>query len=190
MRRVAFLDGSRCHGDLRCGSRRTHSNILRHRERPGRTGFASSRAVVRAISRPPRRPAAGPARGWRDTKPASGSRTARERFPQVFGHHRLLAGTPLLDLALGESDRFIGGGQRDRILVFGPDDSGEHAAVGRRDHLRLVIFADQGAGVEDVGEQIVEVGTIRAGQVGSDLTADAEERVALLADPGEDGAAE
>ena len=58
------------------------------------------------------------------------------------------------------------------------------------DHVGLIVLADQGARVEDVGEQVVEVGAVRAGQVGPDLAADAEEGVALLADLGEDGAAE
>ena len=59
-----------------------------------------------------------------------------------------------------------------------------------RDHVGQVVLADQGAGVEDVGEQVVEVRAVRAGQVRPDLAADAEERVALLANLGEDGAPE
>ena len=95
-----------------------------------------------------------------------------------------------LDLVFGEDDRLVGGDQGDRVLVFGADDSGEHAAVGGGDHVGLVVLADQGARVEDVGEQVVEVCPVRAGQVGPDLAADAEERVALLANLGEDGTPE
>ena len=54
----------------------------------------------------------------------------------------------------------------------------------------LILLGDHGAGVEDVRQQVVEVGAVGAGEVGADLAADAEEGVALLAGLGEDGPAE
>ncbi len=131
-----------------------------------------------------------PAPGWRDRRPASGISSSDRGFQRSSGiidcslvrrSSISLLGRVTVSLAVTS---VIG------VLVFGADDAGEHAAVGGGDHVGLIVLADQGARVEDVREQVVEVGPVRAGQVGPDLAADAEEGVALLADLGVDGAAE
>ena len=80
--------------------------------------------------------------------------------------------------------------RRDRVFILGANDAGQHAAVGRGDHVGQIVLADQGTRVENVGEQVIEVRTVRARQVRADLAADAEERVALLANLGENGPAQ
>ena len=60
---------------------------------------------------------------------------------------------------------------------------GDEAAVGGGDVGQGVFACDGGAGVEDVFEDVVGIGPVRAGQLGADVAAGVEEAVALEAGP-------
>ena len=151
-------------------------------------GFDSPRGcgAIKVPSRPARLPAAAPAPGWRGRRPASGSRARERGFQRSSGiidcslvrrSSTSLLGSVIVSLAVTS---VIASLSSARMIPVSTRPS-----VGG-DHVRQIVLADQGAGVEDVREQVVEVGPVRAGQVGADLAADAEEGVALLADLGED----
>ena len=84
---------------------------------------------------------------------------------------------------------FVGGLDGDRLRVLFEDDALDDAAVGEAEDVDLVFARDDAAGVEDVVEDVVEVVALRAGELGGDLGAFAEEAVAVGAGFGEDGAA-
>ena len=69
------------------------------------------------------------------------------------------------------------------------DDTGDKASVRGGDVSEGVFAGDGGAGVEDVFEDVVGIGTVGAGQLGSNVAAAIEEFVALVAGAFEDEAA-
>ena len=95
-----------------------------------------------------------------------------------------------VDVGLGDDDQLVLRLQRNGGGGFFLEDAGDDAAVGGADDGGLIFLGHDGAGVEDVGEEVVEVGPLGAGDVGADFAAGAEEGVALLAGFGEDRAAE
>jgi hypothetical protein len=95
----------------------------------------------------------------------------------------------LVDVGLGKDDRLVLRHQRQRIGRLLLLDAGDDAAIERADDQRLILLGHHGAGVDDVRQQVIEVGPVAAGDVGADLAAGAEQRVALLAGLGEHGPA-
>jgi hypothetical protein len=69
------------------------------------------------------------------------------------------------------------------------DDTGDKAAISGGDVGEGVFPRDGGTRVEDVLEDIAGIGTVGAGQVGSDIAAAIEEPVALIAGAFEDESA-
>jgi hypothetical protein len=69
------------------------------------------------------------------------------------------------------------------------DDAAEDAAVFVREEAHAEVGADHATGIGDVFEEVIEVGTARAGQIGADLAALAVHDVAGTADGGEEHAA-
>ncbi len=105
-----------------------------------------------------------------------------EGVEEAFGHGAEFGDLALGDVGLwqGELDAshhgdFHGGGG----FVF--DDTAHDATVLHGEEVQLVVFADDGVGIEDVFEEVVQVGAIGAGDVGADVLAFAEEFVALAA---------
>ena len=69
------------------------------------------------------------------------------------------------------------------------DDSGDQSAVGGRQIRERVVAAHGGARVQDVFEDVVGIGTVRAGQLGADVAAGVVEPVARKAGSVENGPA-
>ena len=67
------------------------------------------------------------------------------------------------------------------------DDAGDQAAVGGRHVGQRVVLADGRAGVENVFEDVVGIGPVRAGELGTDVAASVKEPVARQAGTVEDG---
>jgi len=112
-----------------------------------------------------------------------------ESLELAFGHHGDGRGFDLLDVLAGKDDPLVGGLDGDRAVILLADDTGDKASVRGGDVSEGVFAGDGGAGVEDVFEDVVGIGTVGAGQVGSDVAAAIEEFVALVAGVFEDKSA-
>jgi len=101
-----------------------------------------------------------------------------EGFEEAVGHE---GGGELGVLGdFGGGDGFLGGEglEGDLLFVAGADDAGEGAAVLELEDGELEIGGDDGGGGDDVFEEVVEVVSAAAGEVGADLAALAVEGVA------------
>ena len=105
-------------------------------------------------------------------------------------HHRDRGRFARLDVGLVD-DRGVPAdhAQRELPVGFGDDVAGERAAVARRDDHHPVGVRDLAVRIEDVEEQVVQVGPVRAGDVGTDRAALAVHLVAGAAGPLEDATA-
>ena len=102
-----------------------------------------------------------------------------EAVEEAFGHHRegrFLAG---FDVGDGNDERLVGGLDGERLRSFFGDDALDDAAVGEAEDVDFVFAGDDAAGVEDVVEDVVEVVSLGAGELGGDLGPFAEELVAV-----------
>ncbi len=114
----------------------------------------------------------------------------RELFLDFLGHEREDARLHFVDLASRDRlDLAALDLQDDAFLAVFGQQSGQHAAVGGRDGRGLVTRADDQAGIEDVGEQLIEIIAPVRGDVGPDLLPYAVDLVALGAELAEDGLA-
>ena len=103
---------------------------------------------------------------------------------QAFGHERVRADDAGLDLVLGDDHGGRGAGnlQGQRGFVLGADDAGLERAVLQRDVDELVVFSDDGVRVDDVLQEVLEVG-VAAGEVRTDLASVDTAGVFFLGDP-------
>ena len=149
--------------------------------------------------------ALSPQRGRRSSTPAPGSGFAvgskgglsRHRnaqrsaiswgvscFSNLLGHEGDRAGLDLIDLAArNRFERAALELENDAILAVLDQQAGEHAALGGGNRRGLVARADHQAGVEDVGEQLLEVVASIRGDLRADFLPFAVNLVALGADP-------
>ena len=83
-----------------------------------------------------------------------------ERLQLILGHHR--DGGQLLRLDVAEVDRqdFVGSLHGDGVGILPLDDAGDRSAVAEAEHRRHVILRNHGARVEDVFQQVIEVGPV------------------------------
>ena len=107
-----------------------------------------------------------------------------ESLELALGHHGDGRGLDVLDVLAGQDDPLVGRLDGQRLVVLLADDAGDEAAVGGRDVGEGVFAGDGRAGVEDVLEDVVAVGPVRARQVGADVAAAVEEAVALAGTSG------
>ena len=103
----------------------------------------------------------------------------------IVRHQRLVAEFHLLDVVLGQLDHIVGSLERVHAAALPLENAGDHLTVRRADDVRGIFLGHDGTRVDDVGEQIVEIGPLRPGDVRPDLGPRAEQRVALLASLGE-----
>src|SRR5262249_43568481 len=109
-----------------------------------------------------------------------------ERLEQVVRHHRQIARLDRVDLAARDDDRLGRRYRCPRFLVLLLDDAGDDAPLFRLDDAGGILLRHDRRRINDVRQQIVEVGAIGTGQLGADLAAAVEQRVTLLARLGED----
>ena len=79
------------------------------------------------------------------------------------GHHRDGRGFAGEDRGFGDDRILADGAEGEFLIVFGDDVAGEDAAVLGVNRDELVGFLDLFAGVDDRREDVVKVGTVRAG---------------------------
>ena len=91
-------------------------------------------------------------------------------------HQRLLMNSG--DLAALERERFSHRFQRQRAVGFGRDDAVEHASVFEINDGHTKVGSHNGARVDDILQQIIEVVAARAGKVRADLPSVTVKRVA------------
>src|SRR5262249_44733603 len=105
-----------------------------------------------------------------------------ERIEDTLGHQGGLGRLHLLDLVAGDDGPLLLAVEEgDGLVALLDHEAGEDAPVVQGDRLRLILLADQGAGVDEAGEEEVQVAPLDAGEVGADLLAIAEEAVAARA---------
>ena len=112
-----------------------------------------------------------------------------QRLQDAFGHRRERRELDFVDFAAHQREFFFGRLQDDALVVLAGDQAVENAAVGHAEDRHAEVFVHDGAGVDDVVEQIVEIVAAGAGEVGGDRAAGAEEAMAVGAGGLEDGAA-
>ena len=108
-----------------------------------------------------------------------------ERVEQPFRHHRELADAQRGDLRPRQRERLRVGRDRHRLLVLLLENADDGAAILGVQDPRLVVDGNDRVWVDDVFQDIVEVGAVGPGNVGPHLAAGAEEGVALGAGFGE-----
>ena len=102
-----------------------------------------------------------------------------EGVEEVGGHEGLVKALAGGDVCGFDGDCGAAGeGELDLVGGFGADHAGLGGAVFELEGMEEVVVADDGVGVEDVFEEVVEVGAVGAGKAGADCCALAEELVA------------
>ena len=92
------------------------------------------------------------------------------------------------DLGARDDEGFVGGDDGHGCVVLPRGDAGDDAVVLGFQIPGAVVVRDDGVGVDDVLQKVIEVAAVAAGDVGTDLAAGVEEGVALLAGAGVNGA--
>src|SRR5262249_55032783 len=100
-------------------------------------------------------------------------------FEQSVGHEREVRRLDGLDRSPRNGGLLmVGVDQGEQTIVLVHDQAGQHAANAERDGLGLIFLADERAGVDQAGQQEVEIAAIGAGQIRADRLAIAEKLVA------------
>ena len=73
-----------------------------------------------------------------------------------------------LDLVAPHEELLLHGLDRDGLLRLVTDDARDDAAVGEDNYGKGKLFGDRAAGVEQVEQEIVEIATVRTGDVRTD----------------------
>src|SRR5690606_4951415 len=100
---------------------------------------------------------------------------------ETFGHHRDFRDLELEDVFLGDGHRLRLRADREPAARALAQKPREDAHIPQDRGVELVVSAYHRARIEDVLEDIVEVGSIRSGELGPDVAAGIEEAVALRA---------
>jgi len=108
----------------------------------------------------------------------------------VVGHHREFRRLAAGNIGGGDGQKLAVGLHGQHAVGLALDDADDAAVVGGDDPRGGVLLRDDGTGVEDVFQQVVDAAAVGPGDLGADLAADAVERVAVLARLREDGAAQ
>ena len=111
-----------------------------------------------------------------------------EILEQPFGHHGKLAFFQRTDFVARHDNSFVGGDEGDGFFVLLLEDAGDGAIVAGVQVPGFVVIGNDGIGIDDVLQDVIEVASVRTGEIGADFAAGIEERVALLASAGENAA--
>ena len=73
----------------------------------------------------------------------------------------------MFDFLQWNGDFFVSRLNRDRVLTFCDDQSGNDSSVRFFNHLHLKIFRNRRARIDQIKQQIIDVGSLRARQIGT-----------------------
>ena len=74
----------------------------------------------------------------------------------------------MFDFLQWYGDLFVCRLNRDRVFTFCNDQSGNDSSVRFFDHLHLKIFGNRGTRIDQIEQQVIDVCSLRAGQIGTD----------------------